>query len=222
MKQEDKQQNSKIDDRDFDHFFKSNLENYEVQPSQDNWTQIKRWSFLGTFYSIQKKKVLQVAATTLIALTLSLLLYQYSTEVHQIAIFQPSITSPIVVEAELPQVIEQAPTDFVLDIEDEPIDEDVRKEIIEKELDDYLAFLFEDEDEFADSIDSIEISKSLMPAEQLPIDEMFAVIPDLPNSEEITILAPLETRITLPHRFVAEGENIEDYLLLYEINKNRD
>jgi len=220
MNQFNSKKKEQMDDQDFDQFFKSKLEHNEVTPTPTNWDKINRWSPFAFVYSFSKSNISKVAATLLFLLTASTLFYNLPSNKQSDPIAnviselpaQEKVTPPIALE-------EIEKTDFVLDIEDEKIDEDVRKEIIEKEIDDYLAFLFEDEDEFADKVDSVEISKSLELATQLPIQEMFAYIPELPDQEEFTILAPLETKITLPHRFVEIGEKVEDYLLIYENNQ---
>ncbi len=220
MNQFNNQKKELMNDQDFDQFFKSNLAETEVTPAPSNWDKINRWSPFAFVYSFSKSNTLKVAATLLFVLSATTIYFQFqsSTQPKPIASVIPELT---VQEKVVPVIAfeETKQNDFVLDIEDEKIDDDVRKEIIEKEIDDYLAFLFEDEDEFASEIDSIEISKSLELATQLPIEEMFAFIPELLDQEEYTILAPLETKITLPHRFVEVGENVEDYLLIYESNQ---
>jgi len=220
MKQDKNQDRKVVSDQDFDLFFRTALEDHKVEPNPTNWKSLQQWGAITFFLGISKSKVFQIAATVLFIVLATSLIGRFNQEIisKDLAI---EAVEPVVEQetpTPLPPVSDAEPQDFVLDIEDEELDQDVRKEIIETELDEYLAFLLNDEHEFAEQIDSAEISKYLEPVKQLPIDEMFAHIPDL-EQEEITILAPLETKITLPHRFIEHEEDIEIYLLLYEINE---
>lgn len=218
------QENELMNDQDFDHFFKQALEHHQVQPAPEHWAKTKKWFMFRRLINIPKAHAFQIAASLLFILTATAIYFQLP------AIEKSSLQAPVVTTQSFPiekdtlvasLPIEESSSDFVLDITpDEDLeDEEVRAELIEKELDDFLAFLLDDEDEFASSIDSAEISKYLEPVEQLPIDEMFAVIPILPKKEVITILAPEATQITLPHRFVKDESEIEAYLLMYDNKK---
>ena len=223
MDQFNNTENHRMSDQDFDHFFKSQLENNEVMPDDSNWIKIRKWSPFGPLFTLFKSRGIRVAATLLFLLTATYVFFEYRNQHSSSALIAEiqSTSKLIIQDSSSNEMAEMVSSDFVLDIKPQKEETDIRDQLIEKELDEYLAFLLEDHDEFAGIVDSNLLLKCLEPVEQLPIDEMFAYIPKLTDQEEFTIMAPLETKITLPHRFVAEDENIEEYLLLYEINQLR-
>ncbi len=224
MNNSNKNKAEEMSDHEFDQLFKSHLEDHEVTPNSSNWKRINQWTGFSIFYSFSKYNLLKIAATLLLLITAGSFYFQYQNQINSSTIAQTEVKKidEAPVEVEEVQVLPVEEKEFVFDFKKDETDKELKKELIDKKLDDYLAFLLEDEDEFASIIDSSEISKSLAPVEQLPIDEMFAYIPSLPKQEEITILAPLETKITLPHRFVKSEKEIEDFLTIYESNKRSD
>lgn len=212
-----------LSDQELDTFFKHQLEHNAIPPSEDNWTSIRRKTTLSAvFRSLRSSKLSYVAAVALLLLTAVQFSNFNNSTPPQIASHQTPHITPIG-SADI-STCEQKENTFVMDIsstseifEDEQI---IRKEIIDKEIDAYLAFLLSD-DEFENAIDSAGVAHGLAKADQLPIDELFTEIPELPKAKVYTILTPLAKRITLPHRFVESEKAVEDYLAHYEKNQRK-
>lgn len=212
-----------LSDEEFDVFFKNQLEDHSIQPSPSNWKSIRRWSGFLFLKKVETSTLLAYAAA--ISLFIICGLYFFAVPTEDIAfskVAEASSETPVESAIDLSTSEKNTPS-FVLDIPIEDIaeqpEEVVREIIIETAIEDYLAFLLADEDEFAGKVDSSKIANGLALAEQLPIDEMFEQIPSLPAQKVYTIHAPLEKRITLPHRFVDNESEVQDFLAHYEKNQ---
>lgn len=215
--------NNPISDEEFDGFVKNLLEGNNIQPPASNWKSVRRKTIVPSiFKTLKQSSFLYAAATVLLIFSL----FKFSNFDHfnsaKPLAQQAPIAAPI--QSAYVSTCEQKENTFVMDISSTPeINEDekiIRKEIIDKEIDDYLAFLLSDDD-FEREIDSVGIAEGLAKVDQLPIDEMFTNIPDLPKAKVYTILTPLAKRITLPHRFVESEKAVEDYLAHYEKNQRK-
>ena len=82
-----------------------------------------------------------------------------------------------------------------------------------EDADAFLASLFDD-DEFANSIDEEKINEILQPAQQLPVENITAMIDPVDDMENI------ELKITIPLKVVEEGE-VEKLIEYYDQQNRR-
>ncbi|MEM1321253.1 MAG: hypothetical protein AAGG75_13440 [Bacteroidota bacterium] len=202
---------------DIDQLYRSKFEHFEATPRPELWQKVQKnlpFSLLLRQHLYQLSKV--AAAILLIMMMVGLLEEQLFT--HRSHLAAECSDKSAGKANEVPKArMAEAPKEFVLDIEEAPVDKNIGRRLLDKEdpesIDELWAFITDDAEKFSDAFNEEKLQAILQPLEKLPAEGLAMVVPEkkvAPNSDEsndLTIMIPLK---------VVEDNEVEHLLNLYD------
>ena len=208
------------DDDYFDQLFKHKLNDLEATPEPHNWLAIEKNTPLHLKLRNQLSALSKIAAGIVIIMFLStyIQLQTQKQTAETASQFQQKETISKVTPASSVQE-----TQYVFDLKEQEnnklksASEELSDEVAKKkEADEYLFLLLQD-DEFGEEIDAIKIAEILEPVQQLPIENITAMLKTPETTNQLPV-DQIELQIQIPLKVVEDYE-VEALLKQYDLSQ---
>jgi len=197
--------------QDIDQYVKQELKSFETTPSEQVWNKVEKKIPLSLYLRNHLNQLSKIAAILVVGM-LATIYFSQPQPSSVATVQQPNTKMMDGIISPFPE------TDFVFDLSEEVIEEEIASTVLAeedkiKEADDFLASLLEDEDEFTFVPSNATLFEILEPAEQLPIENISAMIEEPTENVEMQIKIPLK---------VVEDHEVDQMIELYDQNKTNE
>ena len=202
----------------FDQDIKEELSAFEEVPPTHIWQAVEPKLPLNLFVRNQLNWLSKIAAILVIGMLFTM--YYHQDSKGSMTLSQNNMLNNPELSTSTPLVQE---TEFVFEISEEFEVEEVASNVLSEEeeqlieAEDFLANLLDDDDEFSIQLENDKIQEVLKPIEQLPIENITAILNDKVPTPSIRE-EPVELQIQIP-LIVVEEDEVENLIELYDENE---